>query len=55
MERTQDGQIRYINPDTLPTNPAFTNAIIVTGHVKTMVPSGIPDARISEEMGDTCG
>ena len=34
------GEVRYINPDTLNKNPAFTNVITVTGPVKTIYVGG---------------
>ncbi len=34
------GEVRYINPDTLNKNPAFTNVVTVTGHVKTIYVGG---------------
>ncbi len=34
------GQIEYLNPDTLHKNPAFTNAVTVTGPVKTIYVGG---------------
>jgi enamine deaminase RidA (YjgF/YER057c/UK114 family) len=40
MERLSHGQIQYINPDTLPTNPAFTNVIAISGNVKTIYIGG---------------
>ena len=30
------GSVRYINPDSLNKNPAFTNVIVVEGNVKTV-------------------
>lgn len=36
----QEGQVSYINPDGLNKNPAFTNVIVVTGHVKTVYIGG---------------
>ncbi len=30
------GTVQYINPDNLPKNPAFTQAVAVTGPVKTV-------------------
>ena len=35
-----NGQVKYINPDGLPKNPAFTNAVIVTGPAKTIYVGG---------------
>lgn len=40
MERTHEGQVRHINPDTRPVNPAFTNVVVVTGPVKTVYIGG---------------
>jgi enamine deaminase RidA (YjgF/YER057c/UK114 family) len=37
---TPNGQVQYINPDTLNKNPAFTNVIVVTGPVKTVYVGG---------------
>jgi enamine deaminase RidA (YjgF/YER057c/UK114 family) len=34
------GEVKYINPDSLPKNPAFTNVITVTGPVKTVYVGG---------------
>ena len=34
------GQVQYINPATLPQNPAFTNVVTVTGPVKTIYIGG---------------
>ena len=30
------GPVRYVNPDSLNKNPAFTNVVVVEGHVKTV-------------------
>ena len=30
------GSVRYINPDSLNKNPAFTNVVVVVGNVKTV-------------------
>ena len=35
-----DGQVEYLNPDTLNKNPAFTNVVVVSGHVKTVYVGG---------------
>jgi enamine deaminase RidA (YjgF/YER057c/UK114 family) len=35
-----DGQVKHLNPDTLNKNPAFTNVVVVSGHVKTVYVSG---------------
>lgn len=40
MEHLSRGQIQHINPDTLSTNPAFTNVIVVSGNVKTIYIGG---------------
>ncbi len=40
MEHLSHGQIQYINPDTLSTNPAFTNVIAISGNVKTIYIGG---------------
>jgi len=34
------GEVQYINPDSLPKNPAFTNVVTVTGPVKTVYVGG---------------
>ena len=34
------GEIKYINPDSLPKNPAFSNVVTVTGPVKTVYIGG---------------
>ena len=34
------GEVKYINPDGLPKNPAFTNVVTVTGPVKTIYIGG---------------
>jgi enamine deaminase RidA (YjgF/YER057c/UK114 family) len=34
------GQVQYINPNTLNKNPAFTNAVVVSGPVKTIYVGG---------------
>lgn len=34
------GKVQYINPTTLPQNPAFTNVVTVTGSVKTVYIGG---------------
>ena len=34
------GEVKYINPDSLPKNPAFTNVVTVTGPVKTVYVGG---------------
>jgi len=40
MTNLTHGQVLHINPDGLSKNPAFTNVIIVTGHVKTIYIGG---------------
>lgn len=40
MTNSTHGQVRYVNPDGLPKNPAFTNVIVVTGQVKTIYIGG---------------
>lgn len=34
------GEVKYINPDSLPRNPAFTNVVTVTGPAKTVYIGG---------------
>jgi enamine deaminase RidA (YjgF/YER057c/UK114 family) len=34
------GSVQHLNPEGLPNNPAFTNAIVVTGPVKTIYIGG---------------
>jgi enamine deaminase RidA (YjgF/YER057c/UK114 family) len=34
------GEVQYINPDSLPRNPAFTNVVTATGPVKTVYIGG---------------
>ena len=34
------GEVQYINPDSLPKNPAFTNVVTVTGPAKTIYIGG---------------
>jgi enamine deaminase RidA (YjgF/YER057c/UK114 family) len=34
------GEVKYLNPDGLPKNPAFTNVVTVTGPVKTVYIGG---------------
>src|SRR5262245_21105261 len=34
------GEVKYINPNELPKNPAFTNVVTVTGPVKTVYVGG---------------
>jgi enamine deaminase RidA (YjgF/YER057c/UK114 family) len=40
MTNSTDGQVLYINPDSLIKNPAFTNVVVVTGKVKTIYMGG---------------
>jgi enamine deaminase RidA (YjgF/YER057c/UK114 family) len=40
MKRAQHGEVRHLNPDTRPVNPAFTNVVVVTGPVKTIYIGG---------------
>lgn len=40
MERAQRGEVRHLNQDTRPVNPAFTNVVVVTGPVKTVYIGG---------------
>lgn len=40
MTAANHGQVRHINPDVLPKNPAFTNVITVSGQVKTVYVGG---------------
>jgi enamine deaminase RidA (YjgF/YER057c/UK114 family) len=35
-----NGQVKYLSPDTLPKNPAFSNVVTVTGSVKTIYIGG---------------
>jgi enamine deaminase RidA (YjgF/YER057c/UK114 family) len=35
-----DGQVQYLNPETLNQNLAFTNVVVVSGHVKTVYVGG---------------
>ena len=35
-----NGQVQYINPPSLPKNPAFTNLVTVTGPVRTVYVGG---------------
>jgi enamine deaminase RidA (YjgF/YER057c/UK114 family) len=36
----ESGSVRYINPDSLNNNPAFTNVVVVEGNVKTVYIGG---------------
>ena len=40
MTTSKNGQVQHINPDVLSKNPAFTNAISVTGNVRTIYIGG---------------
>ncbi len=40
MASSIHGQVEHLNPDTLSKNPAFTNAITVTGPVRTIYIGG---------------
>ncbi len=40
MEDAYRGEVRYINPDTRPATPAFTNVVVVTGPVQTVYIGG---------------
>ena len=40
MSGSHLGQVRYINPEGLSKNPAFTNVVVVTGSVKTVYVGG---------------
>jgi enamine deaminase RidA (YjgF/YER057c/UK114 family) len=35
-----DGKVQYLNPESLNKNPAFTNVVVVSGHVKTVYIGG---------------
>lgn len=35
-----DGRVQYLSPETLNQNPAFTNVVVVSGHVKTVYVGG---------------
>jgi len=37
---TTTSQVQYINPEGLNKNPAFTNVVVVSGHVKTIYIGG---------------
>jgi len=50
MEDAQRGEVRYINPDTRPVNPAFTNVVVVTGPVKTVYIGGQDAVSASGEI-----
>jgi enamine deaminase RidA (YjgF/YER057c/UK114 family) len=36
----RQGLVRYLNPDELPRNPAFTNVVVVSGNVRTIYVGG---------------
>ena len=44
------GTVRYINPDSLNKNPAFTNVVIVEGNVKTVHIGGQDAVNASGEI-----
>jgi enamine deaminase RidA (YjgF/YER057c/UK114 family) len=44
------GSVRYINPDSLNKNPAFTNVVVVEGNVKTVHISGQDAINASGEI-----
>jgi enamine deaminase RidA (YjgF/YER057c/UK114 family) len=44
------GSVRYINPDSLNKNPAFTNVIVVEGNVKTVHIGGQDAVNASGEI-----
>jgi enamine deaminase RidA (YjgF/YER057c/UK114 family) len=44
------GSVRYINPDTLNKNPAFTNVVVVEGNVKTVYIGGQDAINASGEI-----
>lgn len=50
MEHAQRGEVRYVNPDTRPVNPAFTNAVVVTGPVRTVYIGGQDAVNASGEI-----
>lgn len=50
MEHAQRGEVRYINPDTRPANPAFTNVVAVTGPVRTVYIGGQDAVNASGEI-----
>jgi enamine deaminase RidA (YjgF/YER057c/UK114 family) len=50
MEHVQRGEVRHINPDTRPVNPAFTNAVVVTGPVRTVYIGGLDAVNASGEI-----
>ena len=44
------GSVRYINPDSLNKNPAFTNVVVVEGNVKTVYIGGQDAINASGEI-----
>ena len=44
------GSVRYINPDSLNKNPAFTNVVVVEGNVKTVYVGGQDAINASGEI-----
>jgi len=44
------GSVRYINPDSLNNNPAFTNVVVVEGNVRTVHIGGQDAINASGEM-----
>src|SRR5215208_5143427 len=44
------GSVRYINPDSLNKNPAFTNVVVVKGNVKTVYIGGQDALNASGEI-----
>jgi enamine deaminase RidA (YjgF/YER057c/UK114 family) len=44
------GAVRYINPDSLKKNPAFTNVVVVEGNVKTVHIGGQDAVNASGEI-----
>ena len=50
MEHPQRGEVRHLNPDTRPVNPAFTNAVVVTGPVRTVYIGGQDAVNASGEI-----
>jgi enamine deaminase RidA (YjgF/YER057c/UK114 family) len=50
MEHAHRGEVRHVNPDTRPVNPAFTNAVVVTGPVRTVYIGGQDAVNASGEI-----
>ena len=50
MEHAHRGEVRYVNSDTRPVNPAFTNAVVVTGPVRTVYIGGQDAVNASGEI-----